>query len=426
VISKDKPEPVIQRYWDIPYDDSLPVKSIKEYFEEFERLFLDAVRLQLIADVPVGVLLSGGLDSSSVAAAIAEIHNNRLDSFSIAFRDAPAINELPFAKQVAEQVRTNHHEIVIGQGEFWDFLPKFVRYADEPLADLASVPLYYVSSLAREKVKVVLSGEGSDEILGGYNLDATLRGWDRITQFQRLPTWLRRGTAPWIAQLFGAQMKERFQKANLPLGQRLLFYPPSMTNYFTSDQKQILFKEMPPTVESFETLRVEIRRAHTQNPLHQLLYLYCQSWLVEDLLMKADKMTMANSIELRVPFLDHRLVEWAACTPPWVKVGRNSQGRYETKRALRYFARTRLPAVILSREKQGFPVPVYDWLSNNLKMKAFDLLASRDTYLSHWLNPEPVQKQLQLGTEPGGALIEKNRLWNLLILELWMREWKPR
>lgn len=424
-ISRDNPEPLIQRYWDIPYDDNINIKNEREYFEEFEKLFLDSVSLQLIADVPVGVLLSGGLDSSSVAAAIAEVHHNKLSSFSVAFEDSPSINELPFARQVAARVGTDHDEILIGKKEFSDFLPKFVRYTDEPLADLASVPLYYVSNLARQKVKVVLSGEGSDEILGGYNLDVTMRNWDKIYQFQRLPKWLRRDIIPWVARFFGAAIADHLQKANIPVNQRLALYPINMTNYLTSTEKRTLFKVPPPLKESLEAVKAEIIHILTRNPLHQLLYTYCQSWLVEDLLMKADKMTMANSIELRVPFLDHRLVEWAALTPPWVKVGRNRQGGYETKRILRRFAWTRLPGEILSRPKQGFPVPAYDWLSACLKTWAFDLLSSQDANLNNWLKPEVVRKQLQLGTKTGSALIEKHRLWNLLILELWMREWKP-
>jgi asparagine synthase (glutamine-hydrolysing) len=423
-LSVEKPEPEIQRYWDIPYNDDITIKSEKEYFGEFEKLFLDAVRLQLIADVPVGVLLSGGIDSSSVAAAISEVHNSRLSSFSVAFQDSPSISEWPYARKVALRVRTNHNEIVIGEKEFCDFLPKFVHYTDEPLADLASVPLYYVSNLAQKKVKVVLSGEGSDEILGGYNLDVTVRGWDRIHQFQSLPGWLRRNIVPCVAQLFGTRIKERIQKANIPIDQRLLLHPVNMTNYLTSNEKQDLFKEISSFRESSSIIKDEIHRAPTHHPLHQVLYIYCQSWLVEDLLMKADKMTMANSIELRVPFLDHRLVEWAARTPTWVKVGRNSLGAYETKRALRHFAHTRLPEEIICRPKQGFPVPVYDWLKNILKSWATEMLTSRNAEIYRWLKPEQVQRQLYLGTHNESSIIEKHRLWNLLILELWAREWK--
>ena len=152
-----------------------------------------------------------------------------------------------------------------------------------------------------------------------------------------------------------------------------------MTNYLTSSEKSALFKNGLDSRDSLAMVQAEVERVPTRDPLHQLLYVCCQSWLVEDLLMKADKMTMASSIELRVPFLDHRLVEWAARTPPWVKIGRNDRGNYETKRVLRRFADSRLPAEIITRPKQGFPVPVYDWLSNRLRLWATELLTSQDT-----------------------------------------------
>lgn len=422
-ISVDRPDPVVRRYWDIPYRDDRSIKSQAQYEQEFEELFLDAVRLRLIADVPVGILLSGGLDSSCVAAAVAETHNVQLSSFSVAFKDSPHINELPYARQVAKHINTDHNEIVIGQQEFCDFLPKFVHYTDEPLADLASVPLYYVSSLAGQKVKVVLSGEGSDEVLGGYNFEVVKRSFDKLARFQKIPLWLRKNVGGRLASLFGNRISQRMQKANTPISQYLERYPSNMTNYLSSAEKKALWQQPVSFAESMGKIQTELQNATTNDPLHQMFYVYCQSWLVEDLLMKADKMTMANSIELRVPFLDHRLVEWAAQTPSWTKVGRNSEGRYETKRVLRQFARQRLPSDIINRPKQGFPVPVYDWLSHQLKDWATDLLSSPNTHLYRWFESDPVRKQLELGTHKTASQIDRHRLWNLLILELWAREW---
>ena len=422
-ISVDHPIPKVQRYWDIPYNDDNMHKTEVEYACEFEELFLDAVRLRLIADVPVGILLSGGLDSSCVAAAVAEIHNVRLNSFSVAFRNSPDINELPYARQVAQHIHTDHHETVIGEQEFCDFLPRFVHYTDEPLADLASVPLYYVSSLARHKVKVVLSGEGSDEVLGGYHFDATKKGFDKLVLFQSFPIWLRKGIGERVASLLGNRIADLIQKANTPIDQYLKRYPRNMTNYLTSAEKQVFWRERVSFAQSIGKIQAEVERATTDDPLHQLFYVYCQSWLVENLLMKADKMTMANSLELRVPFLDHRLVAWAAQTPSYTKVGRNGQGRYETKHILRQFARSRLPGDIISRPKQGFPVPVYDWLGHQLKDWATELLSSTDTHLYTWFEPVQVRKQLHTATSPNASKMDRHRLWNLLILELWAREW---
>lgn len=419
-------EPEAHRYWDIPYAEQMGAGcSDAESFQEFDRLFLDAVRLRLIADVPVGILLSGGLDSSSVAAAVKEVHNSRLCSFAVAFKDSPDTDERPYARQVAEHVGTEHHEIAIDDRDFVEFLPRLVHHTDEPLADLASVPLHFVSRLAREKVKVVLSGEGSDEILGGYQFDRKVRAWKWIQRFQHLPFWLRHGGGQAATRLLGRSWARRAQLANTPLGEAPLLQHFNMTNCLDSEDKKELLRSSGPFRESDDIVRSELEQSRTGDLLHQGLYVYCQSWLVEDLLTKADRMTMANSLELRVPFLDHRLVEWAARSPARIKVGRNGSGRYETKRALRQFARSRLPATILSRPKQGFPVPVYEWLSTVLRSWATDLLKSADTQLYRWLRPEPIRRQVRLGTCPSSGLMERHRLWNLLILELWMREWNP-
>jgi asparagine synthase (glutamine-hydrolysing) len=413
-ISSDHPTPIIRRYWDIPYSDDVVDKSDKEYQQEFEQLFLDAVRLRLIADVPVGILLSGGLDSSAVAAAISEVHNARLSSFSVAFANSPGSNELQYARQVAAYVGTDHNEIVINDRQFREFLPQLTYFTDEPLADLASVPLYYVSSLARQKVKVVLSGEGSDEVLAGYGFNRKIQTWQRLRQYQRLPVWFRQDAAEAVGALVGKQAMVK--RANRPVDEVA-----NMTDVFSSMQKRQLWKQdLPQYAPSNDLIQVDAARANTRELLNRTLYVYCQSWLVEDLLMKADKMTMANSIELRVPFLDFRMVEWAAKAPISVKV-RRVNGQYESKSVLRTFAATRLPHEIIQRPKQGFPVPAYDWLSNRLKDWVHQVLPSSGARLYEWLEPSMVQKQVDLGTS--GELMDRHRLWSLLILELWLQTW---
>jgi asparagine synthase (glutamine-hydrolysing) len=425
-ISFDRPEPNVARYWDIPYGDSPVRREAEELDHEFAELFIDAVRLRLIADVPVGILLSGGLDSSAVAAAVAELHEGGLGSFSVAFQDSPQINELPFARKMANYVGTDHNEVVIGEREFCEFLPDFVRLTDEPLADLASVPLYFVSRLARQKVKVVLSGEGSDEVLAGYDFDRLVREWDCRRRYQQLPKLLRGRTGlAALRRLYGARFDDLFMVSDVPLDLRFHSVPPHMTNYLTTEEKRELFPDGGCWCDSMDIVRAAIQRTRTREPLHQMLYAYCQSWLVEDLLMKADRMSMANSIELRTPFLDYRLLEWAAQAPTTVKVAKDKENRYETKHVLRRFARTRVPPEIIRREKMGFPVPVYDWLTNCLKTWAISMLSSPETQLNRWLDRDGVMRQVRAGTAPEGTMQDKHRLWNLLILELWSREWKP-
>jgi asparagine synthase (glutamine-hydrolysing) len=422
--ARDK-APHIERYWDIPYTDSVPNLAPQEYQRQFEDLFLSAVRYHLIADVPVGVLLSGGIDSSAVAAAISEVHNGRLDSFSVAFKDSPGTDELRYARMVAKHTGTNHHEVVIGKHEFLDFLPHLVRYTDEPLADLAAVPLHYVSQLARRHVKVVLSGEGSDEILGGYSFERMQKIWDGLRRLINLPAGIRSLASEIARPFLPSQQADKLDWLSQPPEEWLRNTPFNMTHLFTETENHELFGSTNSFNPSLNKVLEDTRRASSDLPLHQALYTYCQSWLVEDLLMKADKMTMANSIELRVPFLDYRLVNWAAQSPIWVKVGGGPAGMYESKWVLRRFAEKRLPIEIITRPKQGFPVPVYDWLDAQIKDWAWATL-SANAKLNELMDNKALHVYLERGTRSEASVGERHRLWLLLILELWLQAWQTK
>jgi asparagine synthase (glutamine-hydrolysing) len=289
---------------------------------------------------------------------------------------------------------------------------------------LASIPLYYVSRLASKSVKVVLSGEGSDEVLGGYDFNLLVQVWDRHRRLARIPHFLRSGAALRLVESISPRLVQDLRNADVPMDYRTVQPPPNMTNYMSSQDKITLMGNGTGFADTMLPLKDDLDRLGQCDPLHQLLYAFCQSWLVEDLLMKADKMAMANSLELRTPFLDYRLVEWAARSPAWVKVGRDNGG-YATKRILRRFARNILPEKIITRPKQGFPVPVYDWLTSRLKSWAIELLTSSDSRLRHHFVPREVDRLMMLGIDETGTLLDKHRLWNILILELWMREWIP-
>jgi asparagine synthase (glutamine-hydrolysing) len=206
------------------------------------------------------------------------------------------------------------------------------------------------------------------------------------------------------------------------IDQRQITVPLHITNYLTSDEKRKMFADGVAFADSIEVLRRDVRRVTQPQPLHQSLYLYSQNWLVEDLLMKADKMTMAASLELRTPFLDYRLVEWAARTPVWTKVRRLRDGRYVTKAVLRDYARHLLPPRIIDRPKKGFPVPVFSWLSRRLRPLVFDTLGTAPK-CAGWLEPAAIKSTLEAGVVPVATLMDRHRLWNLLVLELWARAW---
>jgi asparagine synthase (glutamine-hydrolysing) len=406
--------PVVTRYWDIPYGER--TRRGGPWVDEFGALFEDAVHRRMVADVPVGILLSGGLDSSATAAVAAEGIASRVSMFSVGFSDSPDTDELPYARLMAAHLGADHHVVQIGVEEFWNGLADMVYYLDEPVADLASVPLFHVARLAREHVKVVLSGEGSDEILGGYDFDRLVQAWQGEAGGSASPHGWRS---------MGARLR---QTLGLTLGGSLpdlreAAVPYAMTNYLSSEEKQGAFRSGEHWPDTLDGVRRALRRVGRCHPLHQVLYTYCQDWLVEDLLMKADRMSMANSLELRTPFLDYRLVEWAARTPADIKVGLGRGGKLATKWVLREYARGRLPDAIIERPKRGFPVPAYHWLSGPLRRNVEDLLADPSARVRGWLEATFVMRTLADGTADDAPMLARHRLWNVAILELWLRRW---
>jgi asparagine synthase (glutamine-hydrolysing) len=394
-ISEANPQPQVRRWWDIPAADTGDdERSESTLVQQFGNLFTDAVRLRMLADVPVGITLSGGLDSSAVAAVAARYHP-KLQTFSVGYAGSSAVDERPFARTVAAHLGSEHSEITVSQREFVDFLPAFVRYTDEPIADLASIPLYYVCHLARASVKVVLSGEGADEILAGYD-------------FARW--WSQRVAAVGPS---GGDVRADAEPAH-------------MTNYMTSAEKQALFLQPIGAPDSVAVLRADLARGGHRHPLDQMLYLYCQNWLVEDLLMKADRMSMANSIELRTPFLDYRLVEWAARAPLSAKLDMTQAAHQQTKAVLRKFARTLLPEEIVSRPKQGFPVPAYEWLSGSLGSFVTDLLLDPLACVRSWFDAAGIEQFVRHGLAADAPMHARHRLWHLVILEYWLQVWTRR
>ena len=419
--------PVETRYWhtDVKYPNGSENHETEEQIDnEFAELFLDAVRLRLEAsDVPVGVMLSGGLDSSAVAAAAIELGHRNFHTFSVGFEQGGYYSELPYAKQVADHVGANYHEVVIGQKEFLQMLPELVYYSDEPLADLACVPLLAVSRLAQKDVKVVLSGEGSDEILAGYDLDVSERRWEMVRNLQRVPRPLMSLVAKGSGLVSSGAGEKLARVAQLPLSQWNDRERPHITRYLDEQEKSSLWPNGDK--QNSERVLVDLYKATTAtDPLQQVLSVYQKSWLVEDLLMKADKMSMAASVELRTPFLDYRVVEWANRQPNFVKIKRLGRKRYETKSVLRRFCARRLPREILTRDKRGFPVPVNGWLQTGLANWAKDVLTGSNSRISGAFTLAKIN-ELIAGAEKGSLQASAN-VWLLLVLEFWLQRWDAR
>ena len=416
-----QPEEV--RYWssDVVSNEN-DIRSDLEIDQEFASLFLDAVELRLVAsDVPVGVFLSGGLDSSAIAAAAVELGHKNFHTFSVGFEEGGYFSELPFARQVAKHVGAQYHEVVIDQKRFIETLPDTVYAADEPLADLSMVSLLALSKLARKDVKVVLSGEGSDEVLAGYDFDRAERDWARPRFLQALPNPALRAGVAFSRLGLSDDLRRKAEKiAKVPLDTWNRIELPHITNHFDQGEKEKLWPN-ESHLDSGRIIAGQYAAAKSSDPLQQMLSVYQQSWLVEDLLMKADKATMAESLEARTPFLDYRMVEWANRQRNSVKVKRYGFNKYRTKNVLRRFCETRLPKTIIDRPKRGFPDPANLWLQNGLEGWARDTLLSKEGKLSEVFSKEVMEtsiEQASLGKGHGGE-----RVWMLIVLELWLRVW---
>jgi asparagine synthase (glutamine-hydrolysing) len=415
--------PVEEQYWTSPVIAETGSGSRDSSDREFKELFLESVELRLVAsDVPVGVFLSGGLDSSAIAAAAVELGHKNFHTFSVGFKQGGVFSELEYAREMARHVGSKHHEVVVDQDSFLQLLPEVVYASDEPLADLTLVPLLALSRAAREDVKVVLSGEGSDEILAGYDLDQFERRWDRIRNLQRFAGPLVQATAGFGRYVLPDEVHQKALKmSQLSLDKWNLADLPHITQYFDQREKVSLWPNSNH-LPSDRILKEDYKSALSGDPLQQLLWVYQKSWLVEDLLMKADKATMAASLEARTPFLDYRLVEWANRQPNSVKINKLNGKGPKTKFVLRRFCKTRIPRTLLNRPKLGFPVPAYGWLENGLSGFALGVLTGPSTAIGSTFERNQIDSLIQNARL--GDRDAQNRVWLLIILEIWLKKWK--
>lgn len=406
-----------RQYWDVPTGAPARSRSLDDLAATFRELLEESVRLRLMSDVPLGMLLSGGIDSSAIAALMARMIARPLQTFSVAFKDR-AFSELDHARSVAHAIKADRHEIVIDERDFFGALPQLVWHEDEPIAHPSSVPLYFVSRLARDHVKVVLTGEGSDELLAGYGkYPRSLVNWRAgsiyatvVPDAARL--WLRERVVPRLPGRMGRYAQRSF--LGLPHTPEAIFFDTFAGIRLPQARGLLSRRAMAAARDPYAASCAWLDRAQPGTPLlNRVLYADLKTYLVE-LLMKQDQMSMAASIESRVPFLDHRLVEFAAMLPPSAKL----RG-FTTKRILRAAVRDVLPPEILARPKMGFPVPFGRWMRAEWSSVARDVLLDRRTRERGIVAPAAVERLIDAhrsGTTDGG-----DALWALLNLELWYR-----
>jgi len=356
----------IREYWDLPHEWTPDTtRSGEDLTAEYLERFREAVRLRLMADVPLGMFLSGGIDSAAITAMMSQLVREPVKTFSVAFHEREA-NELAYARLVAERFRTDHHEVLVTPEQFFLALPRLVWHEDEPLAHPSSIALYFVSELAAQHVKVVLTGEGSDETLGGYNRY-------RVTLLNsRLGQWYRKATPATVRELVRSGVGLLPDRSTLRqrLGRTFLTRAPDLDSlYFDnfavfdrSSQARLwsgIAGEALRSIDPYAAHHAALARVPSLPLLERLLYADLKTYLHE-LLMKQDQMSMAASIESRVPFLDHELVEFATTLPSRLRVD-----GLTTKVILRRAMAGLLPPEILDRRKMGFPVPVGGWFRGN-------------------------------------------------------------
>ena len=409
----------IQQYWDLPTRTDSPESPAASPVERFKELLEESVRLRLMADVPLGMFLSGGIDSSAIAAIMARMIDRPLQTFSVAFKDR-AFNELEYAREVARSIGAVSHEIVIDDQDFFGALPKLVWHEDEPIAHPSSVPLYFVSALARQHVTVVLTGEGSDELLAGYGkyLRAAWN-WRAGTVYERmLPAAVRESIARGIVPMLPRKLERYARRSFLTMDRspEAMFFD-NFASIRLADQQRLLAPAHRAAASRTGAYASSLGYFNAPNGnstlLDRLLYADIKTYLVE-LLMKQDQMSMATSIESRVPFLDHKLVEFAATLPDaWKLSG------FTTKRILRESMKGLLPESILNRPKMGFPVPFAGWTRGAWNGVARDVLLDRRSRERGLIDPVAVESLVRdhaAGRTEGG-----DRIWSLMNLELWHR-----
>jgi asparagine synthase (glutamine-hydrolysing) len=407
----------VRQYWDVPtgpVEDTRPFDSL---VAEFRSRLEESVRLRLMSDVPLGMFLSGGIDSSAIAALMAPMIDRPLQTFSVAFKDR-AFSELEYARAVASSIHADAHEIVIDERDFFGALPALVWHEDEPIAHTSSVPLYFVSRLAREHVKVVLTGEGSDELLGGYGkYPRALLNWRVGAAYAALTpdaiqTWTREHVIPHLPGRPARYARRSF--LGVPHDVEATFFD----NFAAIKSRQLESLLTSATLRRgrapFEASRAWFDRPRAGTPLlNRVLYADVKTYLVE-LLMKQDQMSMAASVESRVPFLDHQLVEFAAMLPPGAKL----RG-FTTKRLLRAAVKDILPPKILTRGKMGFPVPFGRWMRTSWSRVAKDVLLDRRARQRGVFDAAAVERLI--AAHGDGTAEGTDAIWALLNLELWYR-----
>ncbi len=410
---------VLRQYWDVDLarsESAAPVGLAESKQQLLDRL-RESVRLEMVSDVPLGVFLSGGIDSSAVALMASELVHGKLNTFSVGFED-PSFDESPYAEMVARRLGTDHHALRLDARTLWELVPALPDILDEPMADASIIPTYALCRFARQHVKVALGGDGSDELLAGYS---TLQA-HRLTQYYlRIPSSLRHHLIePVVNRLpvsmdnlsFDFRAKRFVRDAERPPATRhhrwLGAYPPEQLADLLSPDALSELRGKDP----LEPVESHLAACRARNELNRVLYLDMKLYMESDILVKVDRASMANSLEVRVPLLNQLFVEYASDLPIDMKL-RNFTRKYILREALR----DKLPQEVLARGKHGFGMPISKWLRGELKGLAVELLSESRIRQGGLFEPSYVGGLLARHLD--GQQDNRKQLWTLLVFQLW-------
>ena len=402
-------EPITERYFD-PEFAPVPLVGADDrdaLYRQVAEVLRDSVAKHMRADVTVGAFLSGGIDSTAIAA-LAKEHNPNLITFTTGF-EREGYSEVDVAAESAAAIGVRHVIRTVKPDEMMDALPLIVWYLDDPVADPALVPLWFVAQEARRHVKVVLSGEGADELFGGYTI---YREPLSLAAFERVPGGMRSALGRLSTRIpEGVRGKDLLRRGALPLEQR--YY--GNARIFRDEQLATVLRNFDPRRSHTEITAQWYRRSAGWDPVARMQHVDLFTWLRGDILVKADKMTMANSLELRVPFLDPEVFRVAASIPLQEKIVGRTDGSGTTKYALRRALEGIVPAHVLHRRKLGFPVPIRHWLRDEMYDWAAGII--RDSQTDHLLDLAAVRRMLD--EHRSGPFDHSRRIWTLLVFMLW-------
>ncbi|MBO0960304.1 asparagine synthase (glutamine-hydrolyzing) [Neobacillus sp. MM2021_6] len=390
----------IKRYWKAQFK---PVqKSEDDFVKEIREVLIDSVEKHMRSDVPVGSFLSGGIDSSIIASIAKQFHP-AIKTFSVGF-EHNGFSEIDVAKETAEKLGVENISYVISPEEYMNEVPKIMWHMDDPLADPACVPLYFVAREARKHVTVVLSGEGADELFGGYNIYREPQSLEVFNKIPRVGKVLLKRIANMMPE--GMKGKSFIERGVTPMEERYI----GNAKMFTEEEKRDLLNVYHEGLNYLDITNPLYQESRGYDPVDRMQYIDIHTWMRGDILLKADRVTMAHSLELRVPFLDKAVFEIASKIPTSLKTANGT-----TKYILRKAAEGIVPAHVLDRKKLGFPVPIRHWLKNEMNEWAKKII--RESNTDHLLNKTYVLQLLEDHCQ--GKADNSRKIWTVLMFMVW-------